>query len=291
MNARQLWLNIMHYDEFDRIPVIHWEGWPETRERWIKEGLPENISEHEYFNASPLNFDVGLNVELFPLFEEETIKETDEYRIFRQSDGVIAQHWKNRSCIPHFIDFTLKGEKGWDEYKDRLQPDLRRIPANLDELAAKVENSEAVVRAHAGSMVGWIRNWMGVQNLSYLAYDNRELLKEMVNTIADLVIWGLDQVLPKLKVDVGWGWEDICFRTGPLLSPDIFKEVAVPAYRKIADKLLEYGVDLYLVDCDGMIDCLIPHWLDGGVNVMFPVEIGAWKTDPMGFRKRYGRKL
>lgn len=293
LNVRELWNNIMHYKEFDSMPVMHWGCWPETREQWIKEGMPKNISECEYLNAS--STDTGwLSVEigLFPAFEEETIEETDEYRIFRQSDGVIAQHWKNKSCIPHYIDFTLKSDgSGWEEYRKRLQPDPLRIPSDLNEQIAKAEISGTIISVNAGSMVGWIRDWMGVEGLAYLAYDNRELLKEIVNTIATLVIWGLEQILPKIKVDAGWGWEDICFRSGPLISPDIFKEVAVPGYRKIADKLLEYGIDIYAVDCDGMIDHLIPHWLDGGVNVMFPVEIGAWETDPQVFRKKYGRKL
>jgi uroporphyrinogen decarboxylase len=140
-------------------------------------------------------------------------------------------------------------------------------------------------------MIGWIRNWMGVENLAYLCYDDRELLAEMVKTIADLVCWGLDQVLPSIRPDLGWGWEDICFRTGPLVSPDIFGEVAVPGYAKISRKLRDAGCDLYLVDCDGMIDALVPGWLEGGVNVMFPVEIGAWKADPAQFRRRWGREL
>jgi uroporphyrinogen decarboxylase len=59
----------------------------------------------------------------------------------------------------------------------------------------------------------------------------------------------------------------------------------------IADKLLEHGCDLYLVDCDGLVDALIPGWLAGGVNVMFPIEIGAWKADPHAYRSRFGRDL
>jgi uroporphyrinogen decarboxylase len=101
----------------------------------------------------------------------------------------------------------------------------------------------------------------------------------------------LDIILPKVKVDLGWGWEDICFRTGPLVSPDIFKECAVPGYKKISSKLRDYGVDLHLIDCDGFIEDLVPHWLEGGVNVMFPVEIGVWNADPAAFRKKYGKEL
>ena len=32
-------------------------------------------------------------------------------------------------------------------------------------------------------------------------------------------------------------------------------------------------------------------WLEGGVNVMFPIEIGTWNADPMAFRREYGREL
>lgn len=291
VNTRTLWNNIMSYREFDRVPVMHWKGWPETRERWLAEGLPENVDEHRYFNSVPIKAQVDINVRLFPVFTEETFEETDEYRIFRQEDGVIAKHWKNRSCIPHFIDFTLKNGSNWPDYKKRLLPDPARISKYLYKEIADAEGSGLPVSVNTGSLVGWIRNWMGVENLAYLCFDDRDLFSEMVDTIANLVCWGLDQVLPKVKVDFGWGWEDICFRSGPLISPGIFKECVVPGYSKISTKLLEYGVDLHMVDCDGLIDDLIPLWLDGGVNVMFPVEIGVWKADPYKLRKKYGKTL
>ncbi len=291
VTARELFRRIMRYEEVDRMPVFHWKGWPETNRRWEREGIPPGTSQHEFFNAVPQSHGAGVNVGLYPAFEEETLEETAEYRVFRQSDGVIAKHWKNRSSIPHFIDYTLKDRASWEEYKKRLQPDPGRIPENYDKWIEDAKQAEAPVTAGAASMAGWVRNWMGVENMSYMAYDDRELFMEMADTIADLVVWGLEQTLPRVNVDMAWGWEDICFRTGPLVSPEIFKDVAVPAYRKIADKLHEHGVDLYLVDCDGMIEDLIPLWLEAGVNVMFPLEIGAWKADPMVLRKKFGKEL
>ncbi len=291
LTNRELWRNIMYYAEFDRMPVFHWKGWPETYERWYNEGLPKDADEHEYFNATSIHSWVTINIELYPPFEEETIEETNEYRIYRQSDGVICKDWKNKSSIPHYIDFVLKDASSWHEYQKRLQPDEGRIPKDFDEQIEKALKSDAPISVNTGSMVGWIRNWMGVENFSYLCYDDRDTLAEMVDTISNLVCWALEYILPRVKVDCGWGWEDICFRTGPLISPEIFKEVAVSGYRKIADKLLEYGVDLYVVDSDGMIDHLVPLWLEGGVNVMFPIEIGAWEADPMVFRKKYGKEL
>ncbi len=289
--CRELFQSIMHYGEFDRMPVLHWKTWPETHREWLQQGLPENVSENRYLNACSLSANVGINVELYPPFEEETIEETHEYRIFRQADGVVAQHWKDRSCIPHFIDFTMKDRSGWDDYRKRLQPCPERLPKDFDKRLERLKDSDVPVAISTGSMIGWTRNWMGVRSMAYACYDDRELSAEVADTIAELACWAIDQVAGRVEIDLGWGWEDICFKTGPLISPHVFRECCVPAYRKIADRLAACGCDLYLVDCDGKIDDLLPLWLEGGVNVMFPVEIGTWQADPAAFRKKYGRQL
>ena len=299
MQTRELWQNIMHYGEFDRVPVVHWAGWPETRERWIREGMPGDLgddieAEREYFGAVPHWFWVGVeHLGLFPFFEEETIEETDEYRIFRDRDGVVQQDWKHRSCIPHYIDFTLKDAKGWPEYKKRLQPDPGRIWNDLDARIAFVEDSGFPVTITTTSLMGWIRNWMGVENMSYLMYDARDVYADIVDTLAELTCWGFDQVIPRMKTkpDMALGWEDICGKAGPLVSPEIFKECVAPGYRKVRDKLDSYGVHLLGIDSDGDVSSLVPHWLEAGVNVQFPIEIGTWQADPMAFRRRYGKEL
>ncbi len=212
MTHRDLWKNILQYRSFDRMPVLHWKGWPETNERWHQEGLPKDADEHQFFQTIPIHSHLNINLELYPEFAEETIEARASYRIFRQSDGVFAQHWKNQSCIPHFWDFTLRGADGWEEYERRLQPDPGRISADFDAQIAKAKRTDAPISTATGSMIGWIRNWMGVKNLAFLCYDDRKLLATMVGTIADLVCWSLDLILPKVQVDCGWEWEDICFR-------------------------------------------------------------------------------
>ena len=291
MTYRELFREIMFYGEFDRMPVIHWTGWGETMERWYGEGLPRDANVHELFGAVPMWAGVGVNLDLYPAFEQETLEDTEEYRIFRDGSGVILQDWKHKSCIPHYIDFTLKSAEDWPDFKRRLQPDAARIPPNLDDHLAGAEASGLPVAAATASMMGWIRNWMGVQNMSYLMYDARDVYADMVDTIAELVCWGLDQVLPKIQADMGFGWEDICGRSGPLVSPAIFQECVAPGYRKVRDKLEQYGVTLYGIDSDGDVSDLIGPWLEAGVNVQFPIEVGPWHGDAMAHRKRYGKDL
>jgi len=287
---RELFHEIMFYGDFDRMPVIHWTGWEETLERWYGEGLPRDHT-HEYFGTVPQWGGVGVDLNLLPAFEEECLEETEEYRIFRQGDGVVCKDWKGKSCIPHFIDFTLKTAADWPEYKKRLQPDPARLPENLSQQIATAEASGLPLTVGTASMMGWIRNWMGVEGMSYLMFDDRDCYADMVNTVADLTCWGLDQVLPHIQVDMGFGWEDICGRAGPLVSPMIFNECVAPGYRKIRNKLEEYGVKLYGIDSDGDVSALVGPWLEAGVNVQFPVEVGVWHADGMALRRKHGKDL
>lgn len=291
MTARELWLQMMAYEPVDRLPVMHWSCWPETRRRWEKEGMPEDADEHAFFGVAPHMAFVHFKQGLFPAFETEILEETDEYIVARQEDGVVAQAWKDRSCIPHYLGFQLKGRAEWPEYRKRLQPNMMRIPSDLDRQVREAFASGAPVGMSAGSMIGWIRNWMGVEGLSYLCYDDRPLVSEMVDTIADLQCWCIDRIASRHEIDVAVGWEDICFRGGPLVSPDIFGECALPGYQKVSAKLRAHGIRYYMVDCDGVVDRLLPIWLEGGVNIIFPLEIGAWKADPAETRNTFGSAM
>ena len=296
MTTRELWQQIMHYGEFDRLPVIHWTEWPETRERWHKEGLPPGLGRGDVrasFNAVPHWRIVRINLSLFPAFDEQVLEETDDYRIFRDASGVIKKDWKNQSCIPQHTGFTFKTAADWPEFKKRLQPDPARIPDAIDERIREIEESGDAVGVHAASMMGWIRNWMGVENMCYLMYDDPDCYADIVDTISDLVCWQLEEIVPRMNTtpDICHGWEDICGKSGPLVSPAIFDRLVAPGYRKIRNKLDELGIRLYSIDTDGDIRHLIRHWFEAGVNVQFPVEIGTWQADPMAYRKEFGREL
>ena len=293
MTTRELWQNIIYYGEFDRMPVIHWAGWAETNERWIEEGMPKGVNQQEYFGAVSHWTGVGANLGLMPAFEEEVVEETDDYRIVRDGSGVLMKDWKHKSCIPHFIDHTLKTAKEWDEYKKRLQPDPARLPDDIDAHVRRAEESGLPIAVGTASMMGWIRNWMGVEGMSYLMFDDPDCYADMVMTLADLTCWAIDQVLPKMKgkPDLGFGWEDICGKSGPLVSPDIFDKYVAPGYRKMRNKLEEYGVDILGIDTDGMVEPMIPNWMESGVNLQFPIERGTWKATPEHMRKKFGKEL
>jgi uroporphyrinogen decarboxylase len=75
------------------------------------------------------------------------------------------------------------------------------------------------------------------------------------------------------------------------VNPAVFERKVGPWYRRITDLTRRGGLDICSLDCDGMIDTLIPTWIENGVNTMFPIEVGTWNASIAPWRAKYGREL
>ena len=53
----------------------------------------------------------------------------------------------------------------------------------------------------------------------------------------------------------------------------------------------KHGIDIISLDCDGVTDRLLDTWVENGVNVMFPIEIGTWGDQFEAARNKYGEKI
>ena len=128
---------------------------------------------------------------------------------------------------------------------------------------------------------------MGV---SYLYADDEDLYTEIIDTVGELCYRLAERVLQTgIQFDFGHFWEDICFKNGPLVIPQVFREKVGPHYKRITELLHAHGIDIVSLDCDGSIDTLMPTWLENGVNTMFPIEVGTWRASIAPWRAQYGR--
>ncbi len=303
MNDRERFQAIMHYRPFDRCVIQDFSYWDETVMAWHHYGLPGDVdrsSTEGFFGFDPMWDAVGGNVMLCPAFESKVLDDDGQYRILQQSDGTIVRMARILSSIPEHLDHTLKDRASWDEhYRPRLDPGHPdRLPDDLD--ARLAAHADAVrtwpLHTHCGSVFGQLRNWMGLEGVSYIQYDDPELFAEMIRTIGDCIVGTLERVLARaaaagVTFDYGGMWEDMSFAQGPLLGVPAFEAHCVPQYRRISGLLKAYGCDLIMLDSDGDCRALIPGWLAGGVNIAFPLEVGTWNNDPVEARRRFGKEL
>jgi len=306
MTNTQRALAILNYQPYDRMPVVHFGYWHETLEKWVAEGhLPKNSDQekdpnHTWHNqawasAGPkLGFDfewdtcISGNGSLDPQFEIKTIQTfPDGSSHLQNRDGVIILQAPGANSIPAEIDHLLKDRASWEEhYKPRLQWSPKRIPQRPNPVG------DAPKGLYCGSLIGTIRDIMGVVGLSYAMVDDEDLLDEIIQTFADLALKNVQTILASgLHFDFAHFWEDICFKNGPLINPAMFAEKIGPHYKRITQELHKHGIGIVSLDCDGCIDDLLPIWLENGVNTMFPIEVGTWNASIQPWREKYGKAV
>ncbi len=308
MNNRQRSMAILNYQNYDRMPVVHFGFWNETLYKWFKEG---HITEEEakqwgdgnIYDQSvgeKLGFDFNWyscysgRTGLVPSFKTRVVEDPGNgTRKILNGDGVIVLQKDGAGSIPAEIDHLLKDRAGWEEhYLPKLQFTEERINFMALEKMKDDANRQHPIGLHCGSLFGQIRNWIGVEGSSYLLIDDEDLYREIIDTVGNLCYTIAEKVLSSgVKFDFGHFWEDICFKNGPLVIPSVFDEMVGPHYKRITELLHRYGINIVSLDCDGMIDALIPTWFNNGVNTMFPIEVGTWNANIKPWREKYGKEL
>ena len=269
----------MHRQPVDRCFNMEFGYWDDNFKLWPMfrdHGITSNEAADIF-----LNFDRTGTVWspwMHPVFPYDEISRTANSRIMRNGDGLIAEvPLDGHDTIPHFLEATVKTPDDWAKVKaerfDRKHPDRK-----LDLAAIRRDHPadrDYPLGIWAGSMIGKVRDMLTVEGLAYAVYDYPEMVEDIVETSCLLVEDTLDQVLPHIQFDYAAGWEDICYKSGPLVSVSFFRDIVVPRYQRISKKLRAHGIDIWWIDCDGDVRPLIPHFLAGGVNTMFPWEVNG----------------
>lgn len=296
MNHQERFLRTFHFEPVDHVPDEEFGYWNETFSAWQGQGLPEYVTDNsraDVFFGFAHRIGAPFHVGLRPGFEHAVLEEDDRHVTVRDWDGAIKMVNKDgTSTIPKFIKFALETREDWEkEFKPRLDPtDPNRYPADFEAWKASVQKRDRPLGIGIGSLFGFIRDWMGFENVCYAIHDDPAWIQEMMDHLTNLTLSVIDRPVREVRFDYAGMWEDMCFNHGPILPTPLFAEWMVPRLARITGFLKEHGCDIVIVDCDGNINELVMHWLDAGVNVMFPVEVRGG-TDPIKLREKYGHRV
>ncbi len=129
----------------------------------------------------------------------------------------------------------------WEQhYKPRLNLDtVQRYPAwNVARQVWNDPDNPRPRRVVGDSFYGRLRDWMGVEAISYLVYADPLLFEEMVTTMADLIVEAHRRLFEQgAQFDICSMWKDMCYNSGPLLSPSLFKKYLASHYRRFTNQL------------------------------------------------------
>ena len=280
MTDRERFNRQMHFQSVDRSFNMEFGYWDELFDKWElfrDHNIRSNEEADVLFSFDPLKY-VGGQLFLYPPFEEKVIEQRAKTNIIINRDGLTAEVPRDRhDTIPHFIHSSVQTPEDWKRVKEERfrVDDPQRLP-DIGKLKKLYPDDRIVpLGVDCGSMIGRIRDLLTFEGLCYAVYDYPEMLEDMIENTCQIIERFLDHVLPHFTFDFASGWEDICFNKGPILSPDYFRDVIAPRYKRIHKKLEKYGIDVWYTDCDGDVRPILPILLDCGINCLFPYEVNS----------------
>jgi hypothetical protein len=320
LTSRERYLRTCTFEILEK-PWIRWGSfvWPQTEKNWRKEGY-DGASLDDVFGLDRLDR-VDPYYGPMPEFAHEVLEEDETTVTYINEEGIHMKEFKESAdtSMPQFLRFPVETREDYRKFKaERLElvPDLR-FPDSWKEQVTKGGRSQTTVgvsiaqsegdtidrqKAKAtkeeyprlcwadrwGGFFGALRNLFGVESLCMAFYDKPKLLEEIMDDRADAIIEITKETLKHTKFETFWYWEDMAFKNGPLVSPEMFREFALPRYKRVNEWLRSQGIKHIGLDSDGNIWDLIPIWIDAGIDTLWPFEVQAG-MDVNAVRREFGK--
>ncbi len=180
------------------------------------------------------------------------------------------EHWKDYVKVPN----VLFPEEDW---------------AECVEAAAKVDRSEYFVTASiAPGVFEQCHYLMEIQNCLMAFYEYPDEMHELIDCITQFELDLAEQICKYIKPDALFHHDDWGSQQSTFISPAMFEEFFLPAYKKIYGYYREHGVELIVHHSDSYAATLVPYMIEMGVDIWQGVMTS---NDIPSLIEQYGGKI
>jgi hypothetical protein len=298
MTDRERFKAIVNFERPDYVPIFSFPGAPgmgngcmePTRKQLIEQGMPEWVgaeyrpyqseslwSWQRYWGTTGPVFAPGSTAIPGPGIKCE-MRIEDGFEIIECETGARTRQVINNDntyIMPDFQSFHVRDRKSWEFYRERTEPRGMITSENVDVAIANFNSKDRPVAIGYGSTYGHLRGLMGPAVVSFILYDDPELIREIMQTQIDDFEKYTIPLIERIRPDILATGEDCCYNHGMLLSPKHFREFCAPFYRRVCEVAKDCNVDMVAIDTDGNAMELVPIVEECGVNAIFPFEVKA----------------
>jgi len=133
----------------------------------------------------------------------------------------------------------------------------------------------------------------GMENFLCDIYIDKKGTERLLDFLIEKNLRLLDRVLKGVGeyVDILQFGDDLGSQNGPFMSPEVFREIFKPRYKKMWDFVHTHSrCKIFLHSC-GSIYELIPDLIDAGVDILNPVQTTAVNMEPERLKKEFGKYI
>lgn len=293
------------YEHKPDAPIYQEEFWlPDfTVEKWKDAGDikgDENFSELFGYDESVKTFlgELGwCEAAMNPVFEEKVIKDLNDHEIVQDYVGrhVMFFKGKRNGFMPEYIDHPVKNWTTWEgEIKWRLNPEtLERyefLTSRMETAQKAAGKGNVICQKLAGGCM-YLRSLMGPTEWLYMVYDEPELIHDCMKTWFELADRVCAEHQKYVTFDELFIAEDLCFKSGPLISPAMVRQYFFPYYQQLITNVKARQLDksrrVFLqIDTDGNAVPVIDLYKEIGMDYMSPFEVASG-CDVVEIRKQH----
>lgn len=120
-----------------------------------------------------------------------------------------------------------------------------------------------------------------------LIYDDREFIEEILEVSTEYWVKFVKAVI-KEGVDFMYPADDIAYKSGFFIRPEIFKPMWLPKAKRIFEPIVNAGLPI-LFHSDGKLDEIMDDLIDIGVTCLSPMD--PYSINYRDYKKRYGNRI
>jgi len=221
-----------------------------------------------------------------PCFKEEVIEDRGDYELVRDFAGRHVLYFKARrnGFMPEYVEHPVKDMKSWEENcKWRMNPNSPERYTNLEkDMQWRIQraNEGCVVQQNVVGGYMYLRSLIGPEDVLYKFYDEPELIHDCMKTWFELADKVISEHQKYVTIDELFFGEDICYKSGPLISPDMMREFLLPYYQQLINNIKSRQIEksrhlFFQIDTDGNCYPVIDVYKEIGMDHMSPFEVAS----------------
>jgi hypothetical protein len=128
----------------------------------------------------------------------------------------------------------------------------------------------------------------GMENVLCDFYENPGPVHRLMDALCDFYCAVIGRCGRELGVDAVFTSDDIGMQTGPMFSPEIFREFFLPRYRRLIDTAHSHNMHFWLHTC-GNVLAFLEDFIDIGLDVIHPIQ--KYTMDEREVARRFGGRI
>jgi uroporphyrinogen decarboxylase len=166
-------------------------------------------------------------------------------------------------------------------------PDFEDLAGYLTSLAALLPaGAKLLVQIGYVFMGAW--QLMGFENYCLKLADDPEMVRDLHDWLGSSQLAVLEMLLQHDCLGTVWLPDDLCYNSGPMVSPQVYHRYVYPWYRKIVGRCHEAHIPVGL-HSDGDLTRLLPDLVACGFDAIHPFEPPM--NDIVAVKRRWGDRI